>query len=372
MELVLQKLELEPPEEKEEVVDDEEEKTGEENDKLEPPKVKPTPKVTSRRSRSSTRSSTDEEEEYTPKNLRRRLDRASSETPRNRKSYSTRDVLHDQGMQTRAQQILDLLNPQLPSGKVFDPYSNRTARFAMPRMFLNMTAQKTVKSLKHPDDLSLPQFIEGYTRMIEAEVSENNKRSMISHLADVAVLLQDFTWEIVREWTNTVISSIGQGVFSWSDSQRIEKEKIVKLMGASGATKANSFQGRNACVAFNAAKCVEDDSHGPDNLHICSFCLAVFSADHDHPVINCNKRFSYKKNKDRGEYQRSDRYDRLEKYDSVGQSRAYGESQYNQHRGRGSYNRETYYRPQQQQYNRPEPKQWSQPPPPLTNDPKNW
>lgn len=143
--------------------------------------------------------------------------------------------------------------------------------------------------------------------MIEAETSYNDKRSMIAHLADVAVLLQDFSWEIVREWTNTIISSIGQGVFTWSDNQRIEKEKIVKLMGATGSTKANSAQGRNACVAFNAAKCSEDESHGIDNLHICSFCLAVFSAEHDHPVLVCHKWFSYKKNKDRSDFQRSDR-----------------------------------------------------------------
>lgn len=376
LEMVLKKLELEAPpeiehsEEKEEADD---KTVDDENAKKEPHlKEKQTPKRRERRSRSSAPSITDDEDDYTPRNQRRYRDRARSHTPSSRRPFSTKEVLQDHGMQTRAQQILDLLNPQLPPGKVYDPYSNRTARFAMPRMFLNMTAQKAVKSLKHPDDLSLPQFIEGYTRMIEAEGSYDDKRSMISHLADVAVLLQDFPWEVVREWTNTIISSIGQGVFKWSDSQRIEKEKIIKLMGATGSVKTLGAQGRNACVAFNAAKCNEEESHGCDNLHICSFCLAVFSAEHDHPVLVCHKRFSYKKNRDRAEYQRSDRYDRHEKYDSG--NRAYSEAPYNQTKGRGSYNnREQFHRQpsQQLQYTRPEQKFWNQPPPTIS-EPKNW
>lgn len=75
--------------------------------------------------------------------------------------------------------------------------------------------------------------------MIESEVLVKEKTLMLEHLADVAVLLQDFSWEVIREWTNTVISSVGQGMYTWADSQSIEKDKIIKLMGASWSARAN-------------------------------------------------------------------------------------------------------------------------------------
>lgn len=231
-------------------------------------------------------------------------------------------------------------------------------------MYLNLTAQKAVKHYKNPDDLTLAQYLEGFTRMIENAIIDRDRRLMLSHLADVAVLLQDFPWEVVREWTNSVISSVGQGEYSWADNQCIEKEKIVKLMGASSAFRTGSSQGKNACVAYNATKCSEIDSHGIENMHICSFCMTVFGAEHDHPVVVCHKRSNYKKNKDRSEYQRSDRYDRSDRQDSGYQSRAY-EFQGNQNRGRGLYN----YR---QQNTRPEQNYWTQPPPNYVPDPKNW
>lgn len=306
---------------------------------------------------------TDKEEEYTPKNLRRKTERARSHTPMSsRHIHSTKDVLNAPGMQNRAQQILDLLNPQMAQGKAFDPYANKTARYAMPRMFLNLTAQKVVKHYKNPDDLTLAQYIEGFTRMIDGEASERDKKLMLAHLADVAVLLQDFPWEVVRKWTNSVISAVGQGEYKWADNQSIEKEKIVKLMGASVAVRSGSTQGKNACVAYSATKCQEVDSHGIENLHICSFCLPVFGAEHDHPVLACHKRSNYKKGKP--DFQRNDRYERYDRGEGGYHLRSY--DQQNQNRGRGSY---TSYR---QQNPRPDQAMWAQPPPNYVPESKKW
>lgn len=366
LELVFKKLEIEVP--LPEVIEKED---GTEEPA--PPEKEKNPPIATpkeRKSRSRTRESVvsvtmDDEDEYTPQNRRGKPDRTRSYTPvRPRKMHSTRDVLHDTGTSSRAQQILDLLNPQLASGKVFDPYSNKTARYSMPRMFLNLTAQKIVKQYKNPDDLTLPQFLEGFSRMIEIEPSEREKKLMLAHLIDVSILMQDFSWEVVREWTNSVISSVGQGEYRWADNQAIEKEKIVKLMGASAAGRTGTYQGKNACVAYNATKCPELDSHGMDNLHICNFCMTVFGADHDHPVVACHKRTTYRKNKDRSDYQRPDRHERFDRQESNYQVRPY-DAQYNQAKGRGSSN---YYR----QQNTYQQNQWSQPPPNFPIETKNW
>lgn len=224
--------------------------------------------------------------------------------------YSPADILESPAAKSKAQQILEILDPvSADQGKNFDPYYNRTVRYPMPRLYINNTAQKIVKQYRHFDDLTLPQFIEGYASMIDNESSQQNKSFMLMHFSEIGVMLQDFPWDVVRDWTNAVLSATGQGVYKWSDSHRIEKEKVTKMMTANASSKLTGFQqGRNACLAYNATKCQETGSHGLNDLHVCSFCLTVFSAEHEHPVIACNKRTTFKRGRDRGEYSRDRSY----------------------------------------------------------------
>lgn len=228
----------------------------------------------------------------------------------------------------------------------------------MPRLYLNVSAQKLVRQYKYQDDLTLPQYLEGYLGVFKAEKDTKVQKHMLAHLSDIAVLLQDFNWDTVREWSNSILTSVGQGKFTWDDHLKIEKEKMIKIMGASGTAARANIKNKNACLQFNAMKCSETESHGQLNQHICSFCLAAFNADHDHPVLVCQKKGSYRKH--RGEQNRSDRY---EKQDQNYQARFQGDNQQNQFgRGRGYYNQDNYNRPsyQPQVGNRI----WNYPPPP--------
>lgn len=282
--------------------------------------------------------------------------------------YSPADILDSPAAKSKARQILELLDPaSAEKGKDFDPYYNQSVRFPMPRLYVNNTAQKVIKQYRHYDDLTLPQFIEGYACMIDNEKSQRNKSFMLMHLSEIGVMLQDFPWDIVREWTNAVLAATGQGVYTWSDGHKIEKEKVSKMMTATASAKSAGYQqGRNACLAFNATKCHENGSHGHNFLHVCSFCLTVFSAEHEHPVIACNKRTTFKRGRDRGEFSRYDRNYKQEGQDHQQRLQQDG-NQYQAGRGRGAYGYNNQYKGQyQNQYqNRPN---WSQPPPEV----KNW
>lgn len=179
----------------------------------------------------------------------------------------------------------------------------------MPRLFVNSTAQKVIKQYKYINDLTIPQFLEGFTHMIKREPDYRVKEQMLDHLTDIAITMQDFAWQTTREWSNSVMISIGQGSFNWGNAQSIEKEKLVKLMGASALKSSTSTTGKNACLAFNSTKCQENDSHGPEHLHVCSFCLAAFAAEHDHPVMACHKRLNYRRGRES-----SDRYEHNQQY----------------------------------------------------------
>lgn len=232
----------------------------------------------------------------------------------------------------------------------------------MPRLYINNSAQKIVKQYKHFDDLTLPQFLEGFAYMIDNEKVAQEKSLMLMHLAEIGLMLQDFPWDVVREWSNAVLTATGQGVYRWSDGHRIEKEKVAKMMAANASSKLAGFQqGKNACLAYNATKCQEVGSHGLNNLHVCSFCLTMFSAEHEHPVMACNKRTTYRRGRDRGDYPRADKSYRTDSQEAPHRQQQDGYFQGG--RGRGSYSQNNQYRPQTQY--RPN---WNQPPPDL----KNW
>lgn len=330
------------------------------------------------RSRSRLSNSPCNEKSYTPRNqarARTSTPHTTRHSPLRNRSYSparrqqvelsilsTAEALDSPAAKAKAQQIIDLLNPKLP-GNLFDPYANRTARYPMPRLFLKAPAQKLVCQYKFQDDLTLPQFLEGYMRMFKGERDQKVKSHMVAHLIDIAELLQDFSWETVREWSNSILSSIGQGEFGWDDHLKIEKEKMIRIMGASGALSAGGRKDRNACLQFNAMKCQEAESHGALNMHICSFCLVAYNAEHEHPVLVCQKKNSYKRHRGRGGQSGSEGF---EKQDQNYQGR-YGEAQQNQAgRGRSFYNRDSYNKPQFQP--RIENRYWNYPPP---SDSKN-
>lgn len=127
----------------------------------------------------------------------------------------------------------------------------------------------------------------------------------------------------------------------------------MKLMGAgSGATSTGSQLGRNAYLMFNATKCVEIGSHGTNALHVCSFCLAAFNAEHDHPVVACNKRLNFKRGRDRG-YNRGEKENRYDAGHKPAPRRQNQEFQY-QNKGWGTYGQ--YFQPR-----------FQNPPPPTTS-----
>lgn len=216
-------------------------------------KASPSPRQGRRRERRSV--SQEPPETYTPRN-QQGLQTSQGFPSRHRSCtpvgpraqapmYSTADVLNSPNNRLHAQQLLNLLNPQWSEqGKVFDTYLQKPARFPMPRLFVNSTAQKVIKQYKNIDDLTIPQFLEGFTHMVKKEPDYRVKEQMLDHLIDIAVTMQDFAWETTREWSNSVMISIGQGGFNWGNTQSIENEKhdFPLLSGMSHPWGCNLFE----------------------------------------------------------------------------------------------------------------------------------
>lgn len=48
--------------------------------------------------------------------------------------------------------------------------------------------------------------------MVKREQDYRVKEQMLDHLADIAITMQDFSWDTTREWSNSIMMSIGQGL----------------------------------------------------------------------------------------------------------------------------------------------------------------
>lgn len=128
-------------------------------------------------------------------------------------------------------------------------------------------------------------------------------------------------------------------------------------MGASATRISASMSGKNACLAFNLTNCQESESHKNEFLHVCSFCLAAFVAEHDHPILACNKRLTYRKGRDRND---------CPDYNYQYKNADWQQSQGNKPRG-SFYNRDNQVRNNYQP--KIEAKNWNQPPP---QEARNW
>lgn len=205
--------------------------------------------------------------------------------------YMNSDFIDNQA-RLHADSMMDSLKPALPhvSGKtVFDPYTRKQALYPMPRHLLDHKSQRRVAKLDCQDDLSFPEFVQGFVKLIMLhDINNPVVRAMLSHLASLSEDITMYNWELMRLWPNTVISDIGMGRYAWTDERIIESERNRAAIFASANGPIDN--GQNTCVAFNQSKCSFPHSHGDSHMHICAFCWITWGVENSHPLHSCKKR----------------------------------------------------------------------------------
>lgn len=191
-----------------------------------------------------------------------------------------------------ASSLMESLNPTFPKsdGKtLFDHMSRKQLPVTMPRHLLDLRAQRRVKSLESQDDLSFPDFIQGFSKLILTHPIQNRTvKAMITHLAQVGEDVATYDWPQIREWSNTILYDIAAQRYTWRDTRVIEAERNRAAIHA-GATKASQSD-FNVCPLYNRGKCLHDSSHGHMHIHACAFCWLSWGVENAHPISICKKR----------------------------------------------------------------------------------
>ena len=157
----------------------------------------------------------------------------------------------------------------------------------------------TSNELKY-DDLTLEQFLQGYTLLLQnpsLSVTERNGRLQLLH--DIFVKLPQYKWQVVRSYHAAVIRLVESHRRSWLDSFAVVKEvffdfspdklKSQPVARNKGSAATNSSNNNiSVCTAFNeTGSCSFDPCK---YRHICNYCFTYRNRFNAHSELHCKQK----------------------------------------------------------------------------------
>lgn len=168
---------------------------------------------------------------------------------------------------------------------IYDVSINRMVGYEMPRHFLGIHSQRRIKTLESYDDLTLPEFLQGFVSVImrvglDIPTSEAMTRCL-------GMALVDYQWEELRDWINSVLHDVGQGRITWLNQGAISDHLNDTKMQASRTPRVET--GIPVCGLYNQGKCSFESLHGSFR-HICVSYWLMAGAQHSHSLTTCRHR----------------------------------------------------------------------------------
>jgi hypothetical protein len=196
----------------------------------------------------------------------------------------------------------DKTGKKLVSGAVLASQDDVLVQFDFPHKHVPITVARPKPTAL---DLTLPEFIYGYTDMMrDRELDQETRFQMM----DLLIILMDdaFTrpWPSVRHFHLTVIQAMEHGKLQWGDTVRIENlQRQHSWPGAAGTSRiSNATRTVNGgfnrdplfCRPFQSNTCDRTTDHqSPRGFvqHICSYCWRIVSRPiSSHGEIDCRRK----------------------------------------------------------------------------------
>ena len=188
-----------------------------------------------------------------------------------------------------------------PSGKRL-PITGLTLE---PYRCLPPDMRKKAKERRSRRDLSFPEHVCGYLRMVAATMDPSSEAyAALHHASQVAQDAAVLPWPAVREWTQSWMANIEERQATWHDAELFTNDR----------TRLSWFKGRQMevdrrypCPTFNKGKCEERVTHAAEGttwIHACALCLHMTGIEkQSHGASTCRMRHSSRHTDDyRSEY----------------------------------------------------------------------
>ena len=152
------------------------------------------------------------------------------------------------------------------------------------------------------DQLSLPQFVQGFCKNMLQEPDLGVRHHMLTYLSELMEDTVDFSWQSAKAAHAVLLCDMEQGNVSWQETHKIDR---IRRAHAQRHTAIRQNQSRSTsgskpwfCKQYQSGNCSHKRDHelnGRLQKHICSFCLSlgkVFS----HPEKDCYQAKKQPKN----------------------------------------------------------------------------
>lgn len=226
-----------------------------------------------------------------PRSGRRTLARSHRETSRHSR-YSPPESSNSSTSDIEAQvsQALDMMEPRFASYKGKPQQSDDSIKSYRPFAFLEREKQREIIRHGHPEELTFVQHLTGLCVMAQEYTDDRCKAYWV--LQHVIQLLEDhefIQWNNTRAFSNTVISNIARGKWSWDDEKLIERCRTNNYMRRRAYEES---QWSVPCPKFNKGRCDKQESHQVGQVtmrHVCTHC-AMNGYENPHTLRACSRR----------------------------------------------------------------------------------
>ena len=136
----------------------------------------------------------------------------------------------------------------------------------------NFILTGTNKTRPTYDDLSITQWVAGFTRCIQEEKLESNRAAMLDYLGNLMEDTSDFSWEAAKASHAILLTNMEGDRIKWGDTDKIDRirrahvQRHVTPQGAvprsfSKKSKLVSTKNGLICKFFQEGTCKFQSSH---------------------------------------------------------------------------------------------------------------
>ena len=145
------------------------------------------------------------------------------------------------------------------------------------------------------DQLSLTQWVQGFSKNILEQKSSSRRDAIVSYLSDLMEDATDFSWQGAKAAHAVLLCKMEHGSLTWENGERIDR---IRRAHAQKHVPSRQTWGRSDtkkpwfCKNFQTNSCSfqkDHESNGRLQRHICAFCLTQ-GKQLGHAEKNCHNK----------------------------------------------------------------------------------
>ena len=156
----------------------------------------------------------------------------------------------------------------------------------------------STKSRASYDNLSMSQWVAGFSQIIREQTDPTVKNQMLDYMSDLMEDSHDFGWQAAKGCHAVLLVKMEEGKVAWGDTNKIDRirrahAQKVQSGQVSRVVNKKTVKSRTPlpCRFYQKGTCGQSQDHengGQSYLHVCSLCFKN-GKSYSHPSKDCKK-----------------------------------------------------------------------------------